>query len=114
MKDGVVIEAREPSGEIQFITQGIEFSVILVREEKRADTSVTESKRCVGPDSVVENHGAVDLVVDDREDNNETSVVRGASSNGDEATVALSQESTAKRDGGTGCNNTPTPSPAIK
>ena len=91
VNDGVVIDAREPSGEIQLIVQGIEFSVILVREEKRADDVLftSDNIRCVGPDNVVENHGAADVVVDDRGDNDVTSEIRGASSKGVLATVAF-------------------------
>jgi hypothetical protein len=113
VNDGVVIEAREPSGEIQLITQGIEFSVILVREEKRADTSDTDRRRCVGPESVVENQG-VGGVVEVFSDSDATSEMRGASCKGDVATVKLSQVSTEKKDGGKYCRETPTPSPPIK
>ncbi len=102
----MVIEARDPSGEIQFITQGKELSVMLVRDEKRADTSVTDRRRCVGPDSVVDNHGAVDAV---EVFSKVISEIRGASIEGVVAMVKLSQESTEKNDGGIGCSETPTP-----
>ena len=91
--EGVVIEASTPSGEIQFIIQGIEFSVILVREVKRAEDVLLllfrrDNKRCVGPESVVENHGVVVPVVVAvvSESNSE---MRGASSKGVLATVAF-------------------------
>ena len=111
VKDGVVIEAREPSGEIQLIIQGNEFSVMLVRMEKRADTSDTDNRRCVGPERVVDNHGVVDAVevfID------VTREMRGASIVGVVETVTFSQESTEYKDGGIGCRDLPTPSPAIK
>jgi hypothetical protein len=92
--------------------------MLVVREEKRADDDVlftSDSIRCVGPDSVVENHGAADVAVADMEDNDVTSEIRGASSKGVVATVAFVHELISeKEDGGIGRNDTPTPSPAIR